>query len=220
MFYSLSALQNLLQYKIPSAIGIRELVEMYISNLKINEGKSKILFIIWGGGNDFLNNPELDTNIVLNNIISSITKIFSLQDNYKDIYILVPNLPNLYRLPYVLKNKEKYKNIENKIIEYNKLLSIQMSNFSLKYKNKIIYYDVYSHIEEIIRNNKSYNLENISQACLHENQEINCLNPRSYLFWDEVHPNSYIHCLIAKETQELLKAQNLFGNDVKSINAS
>ena len=46
------------------AIGIRELVEMYISNLKINEGKSKILFIIWGGGNDFLNNPELDSNIV------------------------------------------------------------------------------------------------------------------------------------------------------------
>ncbi len=214
---SLSEANIIPNLKIPSMFGVKELIYFYINSVKTEKDNSKMVFIIWGGGNDFLNNPEIDNKIVLNNIISSITKIYSLKSMNKDVSVLVPNLPNLGRLPYVLINKEKYNDIREKINRYNNLLSFEIENLNLKYDNKIIYFDVFKKIEDIIKNKQNYNIENTEHACLQENSDTPCYNPNAFVFWDNIHPTHFIHCLIAKEVNEIFKIHKLVDKRVKNI---
>ena len=136
------------------------------------------LYVIWAGGNDFLQNDPDGTYTpgdAAQNIVDSVaTLALAGAMNF-----LVPNLP--IAAPWA--------------IEFNMALENGLNGISSGLN--ITQLDIFSTFVDITLNPGDYNLTNVTEPCLDVANATLCTNPDEYLLWDQVHPTAVGHQLIA-----------------------
>ncbi|ABG41942.1 PEP motif putative anchor-like protein [Paraglaciecola sp. T6c] len=136
------------------------------------------LYVIWAGGNDFLQNDPVGTYTpgdAAQNIVDSVTTLAMAGA----MNFLVPNLP--IAAPWAF--------------EFNAALANGLDGISGGLN--ITQLDVFSTFLDISMNPSDYDLTNVSAPCVDSANMTVCTNPDEYLLWDQVHPTAVGHQLIA-----------------------
>lgn len=144
---------------------------------------SDALYVVWAGGNDFLQNdppgtfnPETSVENVINSILG--LSAAGAMD------FLIPNLAVLD--PWAFEFNARLKAALDELVGLN-----------------IIQFDVFSLLLDVVTNPDNYGFTNATDPCLTE-MGI-CANPDEFLLWDSVHPTAAGHAIIAAAALELVQ---------------
>lgn len=156
---------------------------------------SNTLYTVWAGGNDGINlllNPGLDPLTAINaaaaNIGTAITELHSVGAND----FVVPNLPNGDLFPLAAGGTGQG-NLFAMFL--NAQVDAQLATLESTLGITVYRLDTYGLFQNIVASPGSFGLTNVTQACV-VGQTV-CANPDQYLFWDNVHPTTKGHSLIA-----------------------
>lgn len=197
--------------------------DYYLHN--IGKDKSQTLFIVWIGGNDYLNgssDPEQMTSNVAKTIQSHIESLIDVGG----LHFLVINLPDLSKIPYAMKCDDPQQfhllsKLHNDKLT-NSVAALQMAHPTIT----IQLFDMFSLFEHILSNVDQYNekyqtiLNDFTMPCWNgglasvgsskspvHNEALRvsknydgmvspCMNPDERAFWDHIHPNFAMHKII------------------------
>ncbi|MGB6299113.1 MAG: SGNH/GDSL hydrolase family protein [Rivularia sp. (in: cyanobacteria)] len=169
------------------------------------------LYAIWGGSNDFdavvdgtvvdLNNNPLDLNEPVNNLQTSVEKLYNEVDARN---FIVFNLPDLGARPLVT-NPEDAQVFTEATNEYNELLAQKIGDLQNSLADvNIVPIDVDSLFEFSIDNPEAFGLTNTEDSFLDSASEGE--SPSEYLFWDGEHPTRAVHKITGEFVFQNLQA--------------
>lgn len=172
--------------------GVRGQVGLLRQNLPVDPNA---LYSVFGGGNDYLNGKTV--NEVIENLTTSIGSLA--QGGAKNF--LVFNLSNLGESPF-----GKRLGIPDQLNQltqaHNQQLASAISSLSTSNPNLNIYsVDVNSLFNTVRATPAKFGFKDVTNPCVTGNflQVTNiCDNPDDFLFFDDVHPSSRAHNLIAQ----------------------
>lgn len=149
---------------------------------------SNRLFVIWAGGNDYLNGSVNPLSVV-GNIEASILSLHAAGARK----FLIPNLPLLGTIPRNLGTSSE--GPANQIsIAHNLTLKGRLDVLTSLSGVTIHRMDVASRFEAVRANPTAYGLTNVSQPALNGSTVVP--NPDQYLFWDDIHPTRAGHAIL------------------------
>ncbi len=184
----------------PLLPGLQQEIGLFANNHPL--ANPKALYTVWAGANDYLFTPVDPVNPTatpLSNIGTAIKNLSIL--GAKDF--LVVNLPDLGLLPIVTSNSlpapSSYYTALT--LQHNAGLLSAIYAEGLPTDVKVTQLDVYSLANKIIQNPAQYGLTNVTGNCLDKttNPYTLCTNPSQYFFWDDVHPTTGIHSIVAQQ---------------------
>jgi phospholipase/lecithinase/hemolysin len=199
--------------------------------------KSDSLFVIWIGGNDYLDEKREDGVQLATEVVDGIqNNIKSLMSRHAQNFLII-DLPDLSKIPYIRKvsadRAERLCSLSQlhhvKIMDM--VTKLQLENPQLKF----IYLDAFHLFNDIIENLDAYNqkyhthLVNTTDACWEGGYVLQkdgsaslevamdvansqamgkkpCLSPDEYIFWDQIHPTTAVHHIVAEIVKEKLLA--------------
>ena len=188
-----------------------------------NYPKGNQLFIVWAGANDFNNAGELpNPQDIVDNIIKHIRTLASASEPGEKLRVLIPNLPPLGQTPQI-----QYLGVYDPAmpwildvlsIEFNIILHRELKKLEKELKNIIFYkLNVFSLLQKMIIDPAAFGFTNVSDtvrgtdelgcpldvtAVLEEEKLVD--NPNEYLFFDDVHPTTAAHEIIAERALEII----------------
>lgn len=134
------------------------------------ESRSKNLYVIWAGGNDYLfGQPDVNgaTDDVVQGVIGAIEKLRS----WGATKFLVFNLPDLSKTPYT-KTVDYGDNLHELSLMHNQKFQVEILKYQEQHQDtKLVFVDAYHLFEDLTANpeayNKKYNknIKNTSDAC-------------------------------------------------------
>lgn len=161
--YAVAGAGALLSYKqqLPYTLAI-ELANYYYWN---TYGKKETsLYVIWIGGNNYFGGPtnvESITDSVVDTIGDAVERIIN---NGGDKFLL-PNLPDLGKIPYVV-NEHNEALVTEIIVTHNRKLAAKVEALKLKHPEAtIVYFDVFSYLKNIMNHAAEYGFTNITEPC-------------------------------------------------------
>lgn len=168
------------------------------------------LYAVWGGGNDYLFAPNPEVTQTVKNVSDSVSLLA--QAGAKNI--LVFNLPDLGKTPIALRtgNTSILTTLTN---AHNAGLAIAENQLSNNIPGvNIIPVDTNSLFSKVIANPGEFGFKFVNSSCviynIQTNQVLkNCDNPNDYLFFDEVHPTTNVHKLVAETALAAIKAKSV-----------
>jgi thermolabile hemolysin len=170
-----------------------------------SKASTNALYIIWAGANDYLGGGN-NTNIPVENSVAAVKSLVQAGA----INILVVNLPDLGELPGTL-NTQRGQELSVLTQKHNSQLAAALKNLrqQLQSKPNIIYYDVNEIFNQAINNPAKFGFVNVTDTCLdiERSQYVVCKNPDKYLFWDDIHPSTAAHKLLAETVFTKLKPE-------------
>lgn len=181
-----------------------------------------VLFIIWGGPNDFFGgtiNPEQ----IAANMKTSAEKL--LKAGAKLLF--VPGMFDLSRLPKNVPGVTRPDDaaLSKASIEFNERLQKNLSELRLAYPSaQIVSSQPDSLVERIMQNRTLLDLDNSEDACYiggfqvgsGGDAKVRCTDPDRYAFWDRVHPSTRVHCAIAVDFIGSLQSAGLIAGSMDS----
>jgi phospholipase/lecithinase/hemolysin len=189
-------------------LGLTGQVDKFSQDLDSSDANiSNTTFLIWVGANDYLNAPNPDNSSITGNILQSVEDLSQLGAKK----IIVVNLPNLGKLPFCapLNLCEQFTELTNK---HNRMLSEGLDSFKKSHRStKITLFNAHKIFEQLFANPSKYGFANdlsagAAKGCLFQPpstfsfDNCNIVNFVSKnIFWDEVHPSTRVHKILAKE---------------------
>jgi cholinesterase len=149
------------------------------------------LYFVWGGANDFL---TLDSPILAaQNIALYVGALATAGAEH----ILVPNVPDLSYTPFV--QSEGLEALAQAFsVGFNAELAAQLGGLSLLFPDtEIMLFDTFSFLNDVVLNPADYGFTNSQDACLLSIVSTPCADPDNYVFWDDFHPTTQAHAVIA-----------------------
>jgi phospholipase/lecithinase/hemolysin len=158
------------------------------------------LFVVWGGAINVLyaNSPQdiIDGAIAEANDVNMLVQAGA-------THILVPNLPPLGAVPRLNKSPATSVPATEASKLFNDTLSVSLDVLSAFrfWNNPHIYrLDVYSLFNSVIASPEKYYLSNVTGM----SQDALTVNPDTYLFWDDLHPTTHGHDILALAALKLV----------------
>jgi phospholipase/lecithinase/hemolysin len=161
---------------------------------------NRILFVVWGGANDLLNATSADD--VVKAAFDETNDIQRLIDAGATQFI-IPNLPPLGLVPRLNGSPETSIPATAESELYNQLLAAGLSilhDFNLGRHLHFAQLDVFSLFNRIIASPSSYSLVDVTTS----SQEDHSVDPDTYLFWDDLHPTTRGHNILAAAAAKTL----------------
>ncbi|WP_413162392.1 SGNH/GDSL hydrolase family protein [Capilliphycus salinus ALCB114379] len=195
--------------------GLTQQLDSFIAPLlaQNQSANSEALYVIWAGANDYVRNfllgQDSDPTIPVNNISNAVQSLYDVGARN----FLVFNLPSLGNTP-LASNFGLQEPFNQLTAAHNFLLNsaVEDLNQSLIGVN-IAEVDVYTTSNRIAENPAEFGFTNVTDswinavtACL----EVNCEelpNPDEYFFWDQLHPTTAGHQIIADVAYSTVKSQ-------------
>lgn len=201
-----------------SGTGIENFGPYYVVNVNIGQQitdylatkpkiHEKTLFVVWGGAIDILY-ASLATDIT-NAAINQTVNIQRLIDAGAR-NILVANLPPLGLVPRLNSLPALSAQATQAAALYNHVLSQGLDVVSVSNTNKhlsLYRMDVFALFTQIVASPTAYSLTNVTGT----SQFISGLNPDTYLFWDDLHPTTKGHDILAITAAKLLDSKKCWG---------
>lgn len=143
----------------------------YLKNHLTFKQSPSTLFIIWIGGNDYLNGASDPFGAYTSSIINKLESDIETLIYHEAKQFLIPNLPDLSKTPYSIEMKNT-QNVKQLVMEHNAKLKVLVAKLARVYPDiKIKYYDVMPIFDQLLTNtneiNKKYhtNITNTTGHC-------------------------------------------------------
>lgn len=188
---------------------------IYIESVK-NVADPNALYSVWEGGNDFLyklgRDPLHSGYISLSDIASSlsgwadnIAAAVSQLHAAGAVNFLIPNLPPLGSVPYVRAMGSTYETAVNEYsVEFNARLASDLATIASAHSDvKITQLNVYDLFEKMLADPTDYGLTNVTST---GQSAASGFSVSGYLFWDNIHPTTQGHQLVADAAYAALTA--------------
>lgn len=188
----------------------------YFKNGLATSGKSAnpdALYVVWAGGNDYLLGGATNPTQPVVNLATALTSLFNLGARN----FLVPNLPDLGNTPVGLSRGSEVSNGLNQLsVGHNAGLAQNVNNLSQSLTGiNLISVDINSLFDSAIATPSKYGFTNVTNSCLTNFQNpvdfsYNvCDRPNEYLFWDDFHPTTAGHKLVAETAYLALNSKSV-----------
>jgi phospholipase/lecithinase/hemolysin len=186
----------------PGLPGLKEEINQYITYTPSADPNG--IYFVWAGGNDFLaadftlTDPQTVITTAVANLVEAVEKLV----NHGAQHVVVLGLPDIGITPRVRQLGPIVQEWFNQISQtFNGALAQNLSLFP-----EAIYIDIYSRFYELINKPAKFGLGNVTEACLNIDPFTLCDEPATYLFWDDIHPSTRTHQLIADTVYPIVKA--------------
>ncbi|MUG96337.1 PEP-CTERM sorting domain-containing protein [Scytonema sp. UIC 10036] len=193
---------------IPGAPGVLAQVSGFLAtNQKVDANG---LYAVWGGGNDYLFGQNPDVVETVENISNSVGLLA--QAGAKNI--LVFNLPDLGRTPIALRSGNS-PILTAATNAHNQALATSVAQLSNNIPGvNIIPVDINSLFNRAIANPEEFGFKDVTTSCVVYNIVTNqvlktCNNPNDFLFFDEVHPTTNAHKLVAETALAAIRGKSV-----------
>ena len=178
----------------------RQISDYLATRPKINK---KTLFVVWGGANDVLNatSPTQVVNAAIQETLD-IQRLIAAGATQ----ILVLNLPPLGLTPRLNGSATTSQTANAASALYNSWLGtgVTVLNDFYRWRRVSIYrVNVFSIFTQIVSDPAAFSLNDVSSPA----QNNFAVNPDTYLFWDDLHPTTRGHNLLADAALKALPAQ-------------
>jgi len=192
---------NKLISDLPALPGVQQEIGAFIQPL-LQQNQSADpngLYMIWAGANDYTYGGVdiTGTQGVVNNLSWAINSLYSVGARN----FLIGNLPDLSKTPLGSSNPG---NLKDTVQKHNTLLNQEIKDLNQSlFNSNIALFDANNLFNDLIKNYSDYGLTNVSAGCL----LVGCTNPNEYLFWDDFHPTTKGHKLIADAAYATVKKE-------------
>lgn len=159
------------------------------------------LYTVWAGANDYLFATATDPTEPVTNISAAVSSLYDAGARN----IMVFNLPDLGQLPSQNASPVISASLNAVSDAHNSGLAASLGILSQQPDINIISVDVNSLFKQAIANPAEYGFTNVTDSCLTASSV--CANPNEYLFWDEFHPTTATHKLVANVALSSLKSE-------------
>ena len=124
--------------------------------------------------------------------------------------LLVPNLPDLGAIPEFA-NTVNSAQAHDLTVAWNEGLESRLMKLNLLSNADLYYFDVFTTFNELLANPADFGFTNTSDQCRSSNffGERACSGADGYAFWDEIHPTTAAHNLLADYAFDLLESNNV-----------
>ena len=174
------------------------------------------LFVVWAGANDYLGGGQTNPAVTVGNLSTAIQRLTAAGATQ----IVVPNLPNLSKLPGVL-GKPAFAGLDPLSAAHNSILSASLRSLASNNPNiSIVPIDQEALFNRVLTNPARFGLTNVTESCLNMATKAVCATPDTYLFWDEIHPTAAGHRLIGAFAFDTLAAPQTIAPQVSSVLSS
>jgi phospholipase/lecithinase/hemolysin len=160
---------------------------------------SKTLFVVWGGANDLLSATSQDD--IIDAGINQSLNIQRLIDAGATQFI-VPNLPPLGSIPRLNGSATTSVPATQAAALYNEVLGLGLGlirDFNFGRHLQIAELDTFSLFNAIIAAPADYSFVNVTSS-----SQAEPVDPDTYLFWDDLHPTTHGHYILATTAAKLL----------------
>ncbi|GAB4173401.1 MAG: SGNH/GDSL hydrolase family protein [Geothermobacteraceae bacterium] len=159
------------------------------------------LYVIWVGGNDVflgLASPDgLAQTLVqtAQNIVGTVCKLSS----FGARHFLVGNIPDMGLAPFAKTLGPGSAALSDAIAQFNTGLSQALATLAPVCGEDITLFDTYNLLHKVTGEPQQYGLANVTEPCLSPGGV--CSNPDQYLYWDEAHPTTAVHAIVAESAR-------------------
>jgi len=168
----------------------------------------KTLFIVWGGAIDLL--YATSSTDVVNAAINQTANIQRLIEAGATQFI-IPNLPPLGAVPRLNGSPTTSIPATKETILYNVTLAAGLTilrDFNPGRRLRLDQLDVFKLFNQIIASPSKFSLVDVTDS----SQGIPTINPDTFLFWDDLHPTTRGHNILAVTADKIIAPQNCLAN--------
>ncbi|WP_158044941.1 SGNH/GDSL hydrolase family protein [Skermanella pratensis] len=189
-----------------SPYNLRAQADRYLAEEPDRDAVGRTLFIVYGGANDLLAAVSGQDPIVL--AMNAVRMLGSIADDLASAgagTILMPNLPDLARVPAVRQYGPTVGRIASQITAgFNQALDQTLAGVEARYGMRIVRLDVHGLVERVFRDPGVLGKPrvNLSDPCAGAGRI--CADPDRHIFWDQVHPTAFGHARLANAALEVL----------------
>ncbi|MGA8743761.1 MAG: SGNH/GDSL hydrolase family protein [Terracidiphilus sp.] len=173
----------------------------------------KTLFVVWGGANNLIN--ATSEGQIIDAGINQTLNIQRLIDAGATEFI-VPNLPPLGLVPRLNGSPVTSVPATEASALYNSVLRSGISlllEFNFRKHLSIAQFDVFSLFNEVVASPETFSLANVTAS----SQGV-AVDPDTYLFWDDLHPTTHGHNILAVTAASILAHSNCMDNAAQQGN--
>jgi len=154
------------------------------------------LYTVWGGANDALYAAATGDFAAVPSAAASIASIADQLMNAGATSVLIMNLPNIGFTPR--------QNIDPVAAAQGNFISVQYNNAlagsvaAIAGGRDIVIHDAYTWTGALVASGPSQGL-NVTDMCLNATAGTLCSDPENHMWWDEIHPTTAGHALLAAD---------------------
>jgi phospholipase/lecithinase/hemolysin len=185
----------------------QQITDYLATKPRIND---KTLFIVWGGAIDILN--ATSNKDVINAAVDQAANVQRLIQAGATQFI-IPNLPPLGAVPRLNGSPTTSIPATQASVLYNLTLSAGLAivrDFNPGRHLNLVQLNVFNLFNQIIKSPSTYALVDVTTS----SQGISTINPDTYLFWDDLHPTTRGHNILAVTASKLIAPQEIWSNAV------
>jgi phospholipase/lecithinase/hemolysin len=169
--------------------GMQQEVNLYMSNTG-GVADPNALYFVWGGSNDYLIH---DSPVQAARNIGNYVNVLAAAGARN---FLVPNLPDLGLTPSARMEGEVSLAHDYSVV-FNTELANQLGSLDATLPAINIHrFDTFALLNDVVQNPVNYGLTDVTNPCF-TLLGITCDNPEARLFWDDFHPTTAAHAILA-----------------------
>ena len=176
--------------------GLPGMTASYLSSIAaVTPIASSALFVVWGGPNDFLSPSPLDAGPleIADRAVSNIAGIVTGLRGLGAQHVLVPGMPDLGLTPFYQAMGPAEAAQASALTDYfNMRLAASLPAGAT-------YFNTAGLLRDVVANPAAYGLTNVADPCFNQAALSVCSEPGEYLFWDDFHPTTRGHQILAGE---------------------
>jgi phospholipase/lecithinase/hemolysin len=188
--------------------GLQQQINNFTASIKESgqDANSQGLFIIWAGSNDYLGGGVTDPTLPVQNLANAVSSLINIGARN----ILVLNIPDLGAIPLTRNDLQKSTLLSGLTKAHNTGLAKALDDlrFSCDESTNILLFDVNSIFSQIISNPAKFGFTNITDAALNQIAQFGQSTDK-FFFWDDVHPTTKSHLMLAKAVFAVLCPENV-----------
>ncbi|MBA4142124.1 MAG: SGNH/GDSL hydrolase family protein [Nitrosospira sp.] len=175
------------QFNLP---GMKQELERYMTD-SAGAADPDALYFVWGGGNDYVTNDS--PLAAAQNISGYVNELAGAGARH----FLVPNLSDLSLTPSVRAEGDAARaEAQAFSVVFNTELASQLGQVSSNFPTADIFqFDTYAFLNDVVMNPGDYGFTDVENPCV--SLLFSCGNPDAYLHWDDFHPTTRAHAVIA-----------------------
>lgn len=165
------------------------------------------LFVLWGGGVDFINAATLGFNDnawaeVVNGAVKNLSNAVNVLIARGALTVVVPNAIDMTRSPGGSALPSIYKPYaRNKLVSFNSSLAATLQTLSVRNpQTRIIQLDLWDQFNDLLDHPRTYGFTKVDIGVLQDDAltDKSFDGPgQTYLFWDQIHPTSRAHAVLS-----------------------